>query len=94
MDPIPSLGKVFSLLLQDEKQRKVGRKNTIESSALVVKANGSSKSFNKAKSGRPQCTHCGVLGHIADKCYKLHGYPPVITSRTRDHKLFLMLIML
>ena len=75
MDPIPSLGKVFSLLLQDEKQRKVGKKNTIESSTLAVKANGSSKSFNKAKSGRPQCTHCGVLGHVVDKCYKLHGYP-------------------
>ena len=76
MDLIPSLGKVFSLLLQDEKQRKVGKKNTIESFALAVKANGSSKSFNKAKFGRPQCTHCGVLGHVADKCYKLHGYLP------------------
>ena len=20
--------------------------------------------------------YCGVVGHIADKCYKLHGYPP------------------
>lgn len=76
MDPIPSLGKVFSFLLQDEKQRKVGKKNTIESSALAVKTNGSSKSFNKAKFGRPQCTHCGVLGLVVDKCYKLHGYPP------------------
>ena len=76
MDPIPSLGKVFSLLIQDEKQRKVGKKNSIESSTLAVKANGSSKSFNEAKSGRSQCTHCGVLGHVADKCYKLHGYPP------------------
>ena len=75
MDHIPSLGKVFSLLLQDEKQRKVGKKNTIESSPLVVKTNGSGKSFNKAKFGRPQCTHCGVLGHVADICYKLHGYP-------------------
>ena len=53
MDPIPPMGKVFSLLIQDEKQRKVGKKNTIESFALVVKANGSSKLFNKAKSGRP-----------------------------------------
>ncbi|XP_075663477.1 uncharacterized protein LOC142633086 [Castanea sativa] len=74
MDPIPPLGKVFSLLLQDEKQRKARKKHTIESSALAVRANGSSKTFNKAKSGRPQCTHCGVLGHVADKCYKLHGY--------------------
>ena len=76
MDTIPSMGKVFSLLIQDEKQRKVGKKNTIESSILVVKANASSKSFNKAKFGRPQCTHCGVLGHVVDKCYKLHEYPP------------------
>ena len=76
MDPIPSIGKVFSLLLQDEKQRKIGKKNTIESSALAVKANSSSKSFNKAKSGRPQYTHYGVLGHDVDKCYKLHEYPP------------------
>ena len=67
MDLIPSLGKVFSLLLQDEKQRMVGKKNTIESSALAVKTNGSAKSFNKAKSGRPHCTHCGVLGHVANK---------------------------
>ena len=94
MDPIPSIGKVFSLLIQDEKQRKIGKKNTIESSALAVKANGSRKSFNKAKSGRPQCTHYRVLGHDVDKCYKLHGYPLVISSRTRVHKLLLLLIML
>ena len=76
MDPIPSMGKVFSLLIQDEKQRKVGKKNAIEASALAVKANGSVKPFNKAKTGRPQCTHCGGLDHVVDKCYKLHGYPP------------------
>ena len=76
MDPIPSMGKVFSLLIQDEKQRKVGKKNAIEAFALAVKANGFVKPFNKVKFGRPQCTHCGVLGHVVDKCYKLHGYPP------------------
>ena len=25
---------------------------------------------------RPICTNCGLTGHITDKCYKLHGYPP------------------
>ena len=40
MDPTPPMGKVFSLLIQDEKQRKIGKKNTIESSALAVKTNG------------------------------------------------------
>ncbi|XP_062149799.1 uncharacterized protein LOC133858355 [Alnus glutinosa] len=24
---------------------------------------------------RPACTHCGLLGHTMEKCYKLHGYP-------------------
>ncbi|KAK4597028.1 hypothetical protein RGQ29_014873 [Quercus rubra] len=70
MDIIPPMGKVFSLLIQDEKQRKVGKKNTIKSFALVVKTNGSGRSFNKAKSGRPQCTHCGVLGHIKKELTK------------------------
>ena len=74
MDPIPSLSKVFSLLLQDEKQRKLGKRLYTESSALAIKINASSiKGFNKCKSGRRQCTHCGILGHVVDKCYKFHG---------------------
>ena len=28
-----------------------------------------------SKKERPVCTYCGLIGHIADKCYKLHGYP-------------------
>ena len=27
------------------------------------------------KKERPICTYCGLIGHIAEKCYKLHGYP-------------------
>ena len=74
MDPIPSLSKAFSLLLQDEKQRKVGKSLNTEASALAVKNSGSfAKGSNKAESGRPQCTHCGALGHIVDNCYILHG---------------------
>ena len=29
-----------------------------------------------AKKERPVCTYCGIVGHVADKCYKLHEYPP------------------
>ena len=28
-----------------------------------------------SKRERPICTYCGLTGHIADKCYKLLGYP-------------------
>ena len=31
---------------------------------------------NNSKKDRPICTYYGLTGHIADKCYKLHGYPP------------------
>ena len=31
---------------------------------------------DNAKKERPVCTYCGIVGHVADKCYKLHRYPP------------------
>lgn len=59
----------------------------IESSTLVVKNNGFfAKGSNKAKSGRPQCTYCGALGHVVDKCYKLHGYPPSSKSKNKTQQ--------
>ena len=49
MDPIYALSKVFSLYLQDEKQRKVGKSLNTKSSALTVKNSGSfAKVSNKA----------------------------------------------
>ena len=98
MDPIPSLS---SLLLQDEKQRKLGKRLNIESSALAIKNNASStKGFNKGKSGRAQCTHCGILGNVVDKCYKLHGYSPGYKFKNKGQqggssfaKLLLLLII-
>ncbi|XP_075665797.1 uncharacterized protein LOC142635544 [Castanea sativa] len=80
MDLVPPLRKVFSLLLQDEKQRKVGAgKKALVDEAATLAALGAkpsnAKNYTKSKTGRPQCTHCGVMGHVVDKCYKLHGYP-------------------
>jgi hypothetical protein len=31
------------------------------------------QSYRKEK---PICSHCGVLGHTVEKCYRLHGFPP------------------
>ena len=80
MDPIPPLSKVFSLLLQDEWQRKVGagKKFQVDTAAVLAALGNkyNARNFNKNKAGRPQCTHCGAMGHVVDKCYKLHGYPP------------------
>ena len=82
MDPLPSLNKVYVLLIQDEVQRTMtnGASTHVESTMLAAKGqNFSSKSTsnhnNKGKD-RPMCTHCEKLGHTIDKCYKLHGFPP------------------
>ena len=79
MDPIPSLSKIFSLLLEDEKAKKVGARKRVEIDTAVALAakssNAYAKNSTKSKSRRPECTHCGTMGHVVDKCYKLHGYP-------------------
>ena len=86
MDPIPPLSKVFSLILQDKKQRKVGaaKKMQLDTAATLAAALASKnvKNSSKSKTRRPQCTHCGAMGHVVDKCYKLHGYPPGYKLKT------------
>ncbi|KAG7547513.1 Retrotransposon gag domain [Arabidopsis suecica] len=32
--------------------------------------------YRPRPSSRPVCTYCGQTGHIMQKCFKLHGYPP------------------
>nr|XP_023885065.1 uncharacterized protein LOC111997233 [Quercus suber] len=91
IEPFPPLSKVCSLVLQEEKRRNMGNTVNVvrQLDPVAIYVNGS-KSFqgnqgtarnNGGKGGnfkkeRPVCTYCGFTGHIADKCYKLHGYPP------------------
>ena len=30
---------------------------------------------DKPNHDHPNCSHCGLMGHIVDHCYKLHGCP-------------------
>ena len=81
MDPLPSLNKVYSLLIQEEVQRIVtsGASTRVESTILATKGQNfttdSACNHNAKGKDRPMCTHCGNLGHTTDKCYKLHGFP-------------------
>jgi hypothetical protein len=91
MDPMPPINKVFSLIRQEERQRSIGSLNGslntpfVESTALMCKSEGPKYGSNKQSIGhkkeRPTCTHCGLLGHTVDKCYKLHGFPPGYKTR-------------
>ncbi|XP_057975847.1 uncharacterized protein LOC131163123 [Malania oleifera] len=37
------------------------------------------------KKEKPVCSHCGLLGHTAEICYKVHGYPPSYKSRYKHN---------
>ena len=79
MEPTPPINKVFSLILQEEKQRVVGNQHSSASGQAVFAVKTSKNPGDKKKQDkkdRPLCSHCGILGHLVDKCYKLHGYPP------------------
>ena len=46
MEPLPSINKAYSLLIQEERQRRVGSSNAyIESTALAVKSSNATSSF-------------------------------------------------
>ena len=82
MEPVPSVDKTFSLVIQEERQRSssVNAIPLVESTALAVKNQvfnqGSFPSGNNSKNfkgnvgkRRPVCSY------YEDKCYKLFGFP-------------------
>ncbi|KAL5797591.1 hypothetical protein ACOSQ2_002411 [Xanthoceras sorbifolium] len=46
--------------------------STISSTSFVIAISSQSMKRND----RPICSHCGIMGHIVDRYYKLHGYLP------------------
>lgn len=86
MKLIPPINDVFALIIQEEHQRSAGILSlpTAPTDPIALLATDNSKrssfadrSHKKEKSNqRPVCTHCGIKGHVIDRCYKLHGYPP------------------
>ena len=41
------------------------------------------KQFQYGRKDKPTYSHCGYKGHTAEKCYKLHGYPPGFHSKNK-----------
>ena len=101
-DPIPHMNKVFSLVLQEERQRNVTAQtnsggvdtpNTLafgthtDNARKDTQSSGSNRnSFQKKE--RPFCTHCNFHGHTIERCYKIHGYPPGHKPRPKNTNWF------
>lgn len=84
MKPRPCLTEIYNMLDQDESQRMVGGNSSssfTNPSAFQVQTSSVTPDNSQvflAQGGfkKPKCSHCHKIGHTADKCYKLHGYPP------------------
>jgi len=89
IDHLPPINKVFSLVIQEERQRELCASFSFlhDTAALLTKTDPSSSNSYPKQSHfckpRPLCSHCGLLGHTIEKCYKLHGYPPGYKSKLR-----------
>jgi len=83
LDPLPSLNKVYSLVVQEESNNaSLTQLSVFEDSSIQVnatdtrKSQGRGKSFSQHKPTR-FCTFCNRTNHTVDFCYMKHGYPNV-----------------
>uniref|UniRef100_A0A2N9EMF3 Reverse transcriptase Ty1/copia-type domain-containing protein n=1 Tax=Fagus sylvatica TaxID=28930 RepID=A0A2N9EMF3_FAGSY len=56
------------------------------SNAFFTRTDNQKQHYQYPRKDKPPCicSHCGYKGHTADKCYKLHGYPPGFRSKGRN----------
>ncbi|KHN27016.1 hypothetical protein glysoja_035430, partial [Glycine soja] len=78
MDPLPSIAKVFSYVVQEERQ--LNSNDVLGNTSLINAVNtNSSNSGNLCTyygRGSKLCIHYGLTSHTIDECYRKHGYPP------------------
>ncbi|KAF5466558.1 hypothetical protein F2P56_016475 [Juglans regia] len=80
MDPLPTIGKVFSILFQEEQQRLLNVQSSVsETMAMATRTTARPRPPLK-------CTACGKDGHTRDRCWTLIGYPPGREPRTNKSR--------
>ncbi|KAH1226071.1 hypothetical protein GmHk_11G032829 [Glycine max] len=69
MGPLPSINQ----------HRQVDNSSLPTESQMACAVQAAKGKFTKKEI--PTCSHCGVLGHIKEKCYKIHSYPPSYSKK-------------
>ena len=71
MQPFPIIGRVYSMVLNEEKQR-----DMVVSREVIMsdtRKNYISNSLNKTK-GKLHCSYYNGNNHTTDRCFHLHGF--------------------
>jgi len=76
--PLPSLEEAYNTLTQDEESKSLSRLHDERNDGVsfAVQTTPRTRSLTKNKDSAIVCSHCGRLGHLAENCFKLVGYPP------------------
>ncbi|GAU15747.1 hypothetical protein TSUD_235630 [Trifolium subterraneum] len=81
MDPLPSINKVYSLVVQEESNNQtlisVDDPSALVNAFDVRKPPYCGKGNTNGRSSTRVCTYCGKNGHTVEFCYGKHGYPNV-----------------
>ncbi|KAK4260423.1 hypothetical protein QN277_003540 [Acacia crassicarpa] len=81
MDPLPTVNKAFSLVVQQERDLM----GTMEPSICLTHTDTTPKPAYQphSVSNAKVCTYCGKPRHTIETCYKKHGYPPGYRNRSK-----------
>ena len=82
LQPLPSIGKIYAMILQEEKQRDL---TIVQEVMMVEGAKPGNNSRDKLRN-KLHCTHCDRNNHTVDRCFFLHGFPSNNKSYKRGEK--------
>lgn len=88
MEPLPTIDRVYSMLLSVERQREVNIQHSDKFENVAMYSKGQAQDFSKyvgkAKWNRKpsdKCSYCHMDGHNVDQCYRPVGYPDRFKKR-------------
>ena len=84
-DPLPTLNRVYSVLVQEERVCTItrGKEETGEVMSFTVQAGNQTRGKNEGRDKTMLCSHCNRSGHDPNSCFQLIGYPEWWGERPR-----------
>ncbi|XP_026399823.1 uncharacterized protein LOC113295713 [Papaver somniferum] len=75
-EQLPSLHSVYSRISQEEEVYLYTQRRTEEASPMAFDVRGSMPQGVKSGISPLKCSFCGYHGHLEERCWEKHGYPP------------------
>ncbi|WVZ12767.1 hypothetical protein V8G54_017297 [Vigna mungo] len=76
MEPLPFVNRIFSMVIQHERQQLDVVFSTNEPNSFANAAMDRSRNTTNKTNSTKKCSYCHRPGHTMDVCYSKHGYPP------------------